>query len=80
MKSQLNYTAPTIKIQTKTLPKSFHNLYRISFKQFMGLLFNLPRETLEHIFHFKKQICAIANAKARRKVSSRFGVKMDKGL
>ncbi len=29
------------------------------------------------IFHSTDQICAIANAKTRRKVSTRFGVAMD---
>jgi hypothetical protein len=45
------YTAPIIETQTKTLQKSFHSLWRNSFKQFMGLPSNLPSETLERIFH-----------------------------
>ncbi len=72
------YTEPIIETQTKTLEKSFHSLWRKSFKQFMGS--NLPSETLERIFYFKNQICAIANAKTRRKVSTRFGVPLDEGL
>jgi len=74
------YTAPIIETQTKTLQKSFHSLWRNSFKQFMGLPSNLPSETLERIFHSTEQICAIANAKTRRKVSTRFGVPLDEGL
>jgi hypothetical protein len=74
------YTAPIIETQTKTLQKSFHGLYRNSFKQFMGLPSNLPSETLERIFHFKNQICAIANAKTRRKMSTRLVVPLDEGL
>jgi hypothetical protein len=46
------YTAPIIETQTKTLQKSFHGLNLNFFKQFMGLLSNLPSETLECIFHF----------------------------
>ncbi len=74
------YTAPIIETQTKTLQKSFHGLYLNSFKQFTGLPSNLSNETLERIFLFKNQICAIANAKTRRKVSTRFGVQIDEGL
>jgi hypothetical protein len=46
----------------------------------MGLPSNLPSETLEGIFHSKEQICTIANAKTRRKVSTGFGVPLDEGL
>jgi hypothetical protein len=74
------YTAPIIETQTKTLQKSFHSLWRNCFQQFMGLPSNLPSKTLERIFYFKHQICAIANAKTRRKVSTRFGVPLDEGL
>jgi hypothetical protein len=74
------YTAPVIETQTKTLQKSFHSLWRNSFKQFMGLPSNLSSEMLERILHCKNQICAIANAKTRRKVSTRFGVPLDEGL
>jgi hypothetical protein len=35
---------------------------------------------LECIFYFKKQIFAVANAKKRRKVSTRFGVPPNEGL
>jgi hypothetical protein len=74
------YTAPIIKAQTKTLQKIFHSLYLNFFKQFIALPFNLPSDVLERIFHCKNQICAIANAKTRRKVSTRFGVPLDEGL
>ncbi len=74
------YTALIIETQTKTLQKSFHYLWRNSFKQFIGLPSNLPSETLESIFYFKNQICTIANAKTRRKVSIRFGIQIDEGL
>jgi hypothetical protein len=46
----------------------------------MRLPSNLSIEALERIFHFKNQIGAIANAKKRRKVSTRFGVQIDEGL
>jgi hypothetical protein len=46
----------------------------------MGLLSNLPSETLERIFHSTEQICTIANAKTCRKVSKRFGAPLDEGL
>jgi hypothetical protein len=46
----------------------------------MELPSDLSSETLEPIFHFKNQICAIANAKTRRKMSTRFGVAQDVGL
>jgi hypothetical protein len=71
------YTAPIIETQTKTLQKSFHVLYRNSFKQFMELPSNLPSVTLESIFYFKNQIWRIVNAKTRRKVSTRFVVPLD---
>jgi hypothetical protein len=74
------YTAPIIETQTKTLQKNFHGLYRNSYKKFTELPSNLPSETLERIFHSTEQICTIANAKTRRKVSTRFGVQMDEGL
>ncbi len=80
MRPYFLYTAPVIETKTKTLQKSFHFLWRNSFKQFMGLPSSLPSETLERILHSTEQICAIANAKKRRKVSTRFGVQMDQGL
>jgi hypothetical protein len=80
MRPYFLYTAPIIETQTKTLQKSFRSLWRNSFKQFMGLPLNLPNEMLERIFHIKNQICTIANAKTRRKVSTRFGVPLDEGL
>ncbi len=77
MRPYFLYTEPIIETQTKTLQKSFHGLYLKFFKKFMELPSNLPSETLEGIFHFKNQICAIANAKTSRKVSTRFGVQLD---
>ncbi len=80
MQPYFMYTAPIIEMQTKTLQKSFHGLYLNTFKQFMGLPLKLPSETLERIFHFKNQTCAIVNAKTRRKVSTRFGLPLNEGL
>jgi hypothetical protein len=74
------HIASIIETQAKTLQKSFHGLYLKSFKQFMGLPSNLPSETLECIFYYKNQTCAIANTKTRRKVSTTFGVQIDEGL
>jgi hypothetical protein len=46
----------------------------------MGLASYLLSQTLEGIFRFKNQVCAIANLKTNRKASRRFGVPLDEGL
>jgi hypothetical protein len=74
------YTEPIIVTQIKTLQKSLHGLYLNSFKRFMGLPSYLLSETLERIFYCKNQICAIAKAKTRRNVSTRFSVPLDERL
>jgi hypothetical protein len=67
------YTAPIIEAQTKTLQKSFHSLWRNSFKQFMGLPANLPSETLERILHSTEHICRETNQyRKRRMTKSRY--------
>ncbi len=69
-----------IETLTKTLQKSFQELYGKSFKLFMVLVSNLSSQRLDRIFHFKNQVCPIANAKTHRKVSTRFGVPLDEEL
>jgi hypothetical protein len=65
---------------TKIMQNIFYDLYLNSLNQFTGLRSNLPSKTLERILHSKNNICAMVNAKTRRKVRTRFDVPIDKNL